>query len=271
MPITPKDWRDDPDHTTPVNAAALEDLESRVGNYLEQKVNAKGDILAATADDVLTRVAVGTNDQVLTADSAQAAGVKWASPAAGGTVQAERQRVLWLPTSALGENFFGVNAGASAVPTSGRLRLAGGAVLQAGQPLSSVTFSSAGGAMAGGTHCWAALVRRSDLSVLAKSSNDTTAFPWATNTPKTFSFTAGTGAYTPGAEEAVYFGVVIVATTMPSLAGSTQLAGVAGLDRGSAGKPLAGDSTSALTDPTSLGATAAALASANSVPWCSWA
>lgn len=35
MAYTPKDWRDDPDHTTPLNAAALEDLETRVTDYTE--------------------------------------------------------------------------------------------------------------------------------------------------------------------------------------------------------------------------------------------
>jgi hypothetical protein len=51
-------------------------------------VDVKGDIVAATASDAVARVAVGSNDQVLTADSAQTAGVKWAAggvPATGGT------------------------------------------------------------------------------------------------------------------------------------------------------------------------------------------
>ena len=47
-------------------------------------VDAKGDLIAATAADTVSRLAVGSNDQVLTADSSTATGLKWAAPAAGG-------------------------------------------------------------------------------------------------------------------------------------------------------------------------------------------
>lgn len=56
-------------------------------------VDAKGDLIVATSADAVSRLAVGTNDYVLTAASGEATGVKWAAapadatkmPLAGGT------------------------------------------------------------------------------------------------------------------------------------------------------------------------------------------
>jgi trimeric autotransporter adhesin len=59
-------------------------LPSIEGGIQPTIVDAKGDLIAATAADTPARLAVGANDTVLTADSAEATGLKWAAVAAGG-------------------------------------------------------------------------------------------------------------------------------------------------------------------------------------------
>jgi hypothetical protein len=47
-------------------------------------VDAKGDLIAGTGADAVSRLAVGANGTTLVADSAEATGLKWETPAAGG-------------------------------------------------------------------------------------------------------------------------------------------------------------------------------------------
>ena len=67
----------------------LDGVTSAIQTQLDGKVpativDAKGDIIAATAADTVARLAVGANDTVLTADSTAATGLKWSAPAAVG-------------------------------------------------------------------------------------------------------------------------------------------------------------------------------------------
>ena len=57
-------------------------------------VDAKGDLIAATAADTPARLAVGTNGQVLTADSTAATGLAWASASSGSANVAGKNFVL---------------------------------------------------------------------------------------------------------------------------------------------------------------------------------
>lgn len=62
------------------NAAAVRttlDVPSNAEAILDTLIDAKGDLLVGTADNTVARLAVGTNDHVLIADSAQAGGMKW--------------------------------------------------------------------------------------------------------------------------------------------------------------------------------------------------
>jgi hypothetical protein len=61
----------------------LLDVPTNAQAILDALLDAKGDLIVATAADTPARLAVGTDGHVLTADSAQSAGVKWAAAAGG--------------------------------------------------------------------------------------------------------------------------------------------------------------------------------------------
>jgi hypothetical protein len=65
-----------------LSAANMNDLSGTL-NYLDP--TAKGDLFPASSGTALTRLAVGANDTVLTADSTAPTGMKWAAAGGGGS------------------------------------------------------------------------------------------------------------------------------------------------------------------------------------------
>lgn len=76
----------------PSIAYTLNDLDVRItaidtsGSLQASSFNAKGDLLSASANDTLSVVTVGANGTILTANSATASGLSWATPAAADTL-----------------------------------------------------------------------------------------------------------------------------------------------------------------------------------------
>lgn len=137
----------------------------------------------------------------------------------------------------------------TAVLSSGRLSLAGGFVIPAGQPILGIRFFSATTPANAPTHQWFALVDQL-RNVLVKTADGTTG-AWASNDDKSLLFAAP---YIPDDEIAVYAGIVVVATTVPSMLALTHAT-----SRNQDTPIMAGSSTTGLTDPASLGATAGAI------------
>jgi len=76
-----------------VTSAVQTQIDSKIGQSTAINptiVDAKGDIIAASAADTVARLAVGTNGQVLTAASGEATGLQWATPSAGGMTLIQR-------------------------------------------------------------------------------------------------------------------------------------------------------------------------------------
>jgi hypothetical protein len=163
----------------------------------------------------------------------------------------------WMQSAAVCDNGLRFVAGSSCVLTSGTLQLVGGFVIPANQPINTVTFFSGSTAAGTPTNQWACLVDLA-LNVLVKSADQTTG-AWTALTYKTFTLAS---AYTPTVNTPVYAGIVVTATTPPDLRGASSSGGI-----GAALPRLNGNSTSGLTNPASLGSTAAAPSALGPIPY----
>lgn len=125
---------------------AAQGNDARIAGAIQSTLaDAKGDIFVASAADTVTRLPVGVNNQVLTADSAQATGVKWSDAAAGGASKAT------YPISAYGLVAASDDIAAHTIGTafgSGVLRIfvpAGNAITAVGVFIRNVGTLGAGG------------------------------------------------------------------------------------------------------------------------------
>jgi hypothetical protein len=81
-------------------------------------VDAKGDLISATAADTPARLAVGTNGHVLTADSSTATGLKWAATAAGGKVLQVVSATTSTPAASSSTTYIDTGLTATITPSS---------------------------------------------------------------------------------------------------------------------------------------------------------
>lgn len=101
---------------TPNSVKSAYDLAN--GAIAKSLVDAKGDLIVATADNTVARLPVGTNGQILTADSTQSSGVKWAAAAGGGKVLQVVSTKYSTETSATGTGYGDSGLSCSITPSA---------------------------------------------------------------------------------------------------------------------------------------------------------
>lgn len=123
--------------------------------------------------------------------------------------------------------------------------------------VNNISFVSGSTAAATPTHQWFGLFDAS-LKCLAVTSDDTST-AWAANAAKTLAISGGFRTTYAGLH---YIGVMVAATTVPSLAGSNSRNAVSGL-----APKLCGSSSTGQTTPFTVGNTAAALTTLGPLPY----
>jgi hypothetical protein len=89
-----------------------------VTNSMATAIDAKGDLVPGTGADTFARLAVGANGTVLTADSAEATGLKWATAGGGGKVLQVVSTTYSTQTTTTSTSFTDTGLSLSITPTS---------------------------------------------------------------------------------------------------------------------------------------------------------
>jgi hypothetical protein len=143
-----------------------------------------------------------------------------------------------------------------ALLSSGRLSMAAIRLL-AGQVVSTISFASGSTALSGGSNQWFALFDSSRN--MLRVTNDDTSTAWAAQAIKTLTCSSS---YTVPTTGLYYLGICVVATTVPTITGTTMGGGP-----GLAAPAIAGNADTGLTNPASCPATTIALTTPSGFPW----
>jgi len=94
-----------------------------ITNSMATAIDAKGDLVVGTGADAFSRLAVGTNNHVLTADSSTATGLKWAAAAGGGKILQVVSATTSTTTSSTSTTFANTNLAATITPSATTSRI----------------------------------------------------------------------------------------------------------------------------------------------------
>lgn len=89
-----------------------------VTNSMATTIDAKGDLIVGTGADTFERLAIGSNNQILTADSTASGGMKWATAAASAKVVQYVYAELTTTATTTSSSFADLGLSATITPTS---------------------------------------------------------------------------------------------------------------------------------------------------------
>jgi len=89
-----------------------------ITNSMATAIDAKGDLVVGTGADTFSKLTVGANGTTLVADSAEATGLKWATPAGGGKFLSISETTYSTQTTIASTTFTDTGLTASITPSS---------------------------------------------------------------------------------------------------------------------------------------------------------